>query len=45
MTYAAAFAYASRQIMPDPYAPTQSQRRVRSRRRRFRMGLQPDAYR
>jgi hypothetical protein len=45
MTYASAFAYASRTIIPDPYAPTQSTRRVRSRRRRFRFGLQPDAYR
>jgi hypothetical protein len=45
MTYASAFAYASRSIAPDPYAPTLSQRKVRSRRRRFRLGLQPDAYR
>jgi hypothetical protein len=45
MTYASAFAYASRSITPDPYAPTHSHRKVRSRRRRFRLGLQPDAYR
>jgi hypothetical protein len=45
MTYASAFAYASRSILPDPYAPTQSHRKTRSRRRRFRLGLQPDAYR
>jgi hypothetical protein len=45
MNYASAFAYASKSFLSDPYAPTRSHRKVRSRRRRIRNGLLPDSYR
>lgn len=45
MSYASAFAYASKSILPDPYAPSRPHQRVRSRRRRVRVGLLPGAYR
>jgi hypothetical protein len=45
MSYASAFAYASNSILSDPYAPSRSHPRVRSRRRRIRFGLLPAAYR
>jgi hypothetical protein len=40
MTYAAPFAYASKSIFPDPYAPVaRPHRRVRQRRSRIRRAL------
>jgi hypothetical protein len=39
MTYAAPFAYASKAILPDPYAPNRPHRKVRHRRLRIRAAL------
>jgi hypothetical protein len=41
MSYAAAFAYASKSLLSDPYAPARPHRKVRNRRRRVRIGLLP----
>jgi hypothetical protein len=38
MNYASAFAYASKSILSDPYAPARPHRKVRHRRRRIQTG-------
>jgi hypothetical protein len=41
MNYASAFAYASKSLLSDPYAPARPHRKVRNRRRRLGAGMLP----